>query len=216
MYSVKVVEHYKQTNLVVVSDNIDESFDAAEIKQYKLFPKVKGFVEARLYDIDSGGYELEVTTTSAKFRAIYGEERLPQILKDYIENFDTISRSDSVFKDKWRIAAFDEQQLPITMDEVDRVVEGHELYSNICFMGLGGGLVGGCCSLPFAVDLKSSPGCLSFGWGVEYNSTAILVGAGIGASVYSLMSIMMGKTEDRKTAIGAIKKSRKLRKTSGK
>ncbi|MEO0142795.1 MAG: hypothetical protein ABIL70_02935 [candidate division WOR-3 bacterium] len=209
VYSIQIPRQYERLDLVIVSDYIGESFDFTEAKKYNLFPKVKDFVEARLYKIEPGCFELEVITKSAKYKAVYGEEQLPAILKDYIENYDEITKSDNSYKKKWNIMAFDDQKLPITYNEVEKIAKDHIFYSNPCLMGTTGaacgGLIGGCIAGAYSISPLYGPSR-------EFNYDIVLIGTAIGGSIQVLRSLTTGKEEDFREAIKAINNSRRLEK----
>ncbi|MEO0094929.1 MAG: hypothetical protein ABIL46_06110 [candidate division WOR-3 bacterium] len=210
VYSIKIPSQYERLDLVVVSGYVGESFDFTEARKYNLFPKVKDFVEARLYKIEPGYFELEVITKSAKYNAVYGEEQLPAILKDYIENYNEISKSDTNFKKRWNIMAFDDQRLPITINEVEKIAKDHIFYSNPCLMGTTGAFVGAMIGGCIAGAYYYTPSC--YGPTREFNYSAVLIGAAIVGSIETLRSLTTGKAEDFREAIKAINNSRRLEK----
>lgn len=109
---------YDKKGLVVIHEKVGETIDAKEARKYRLFPGFGGFVLAKFYRVSKGGFEIDISTENAEYRAINRDNLAAEILHDYIENYGAYSDSIVLFMEKWRVMGFDELGIAITEREV--------------------------------------------------------------------------------------------------
>ncbi len=103
---------------ITISDVVGEVIDADERTKYELFKGIDDFERARFYPIEEGGLCAEIQTTNNTLIAVSREPQMRFILKDYIENYESIQSLKRAFEEKWSIVDYDTLGQPITAREV--------------------------------------------------------------------------------------------------
>jgi hypothetical protein len=191
---------YERKELMVIHEKIGERVDAEEAEKYGLFPGFEGFVHAQFYSVGGGGFEIEIRTENAEYIALNRDSLAPEILHDYIENYEVYGDSIALFRGKWKVMDFDELGIAITEREV-KINQGEYFVP----IGVGCGCVGSSISFPLALYYA---GCDVFGdgecekpvkgWLTFIGGTAVSIAAGT----------LMAREFDRKKALVSIRKAR--------
>jgi len=132
-YSLRQYDVYDRGETVEINSKIGEVLDAEERAAYDILPNIEGFKEARFYEIQGGGCEIEITTKDKKVRVVSRDPITVDVLNDYITVHDDPTTSAEDFESKWRILDYDSIGLPITEIEVNHVKK--RTFRYICSVG---------------------------------------------------------------------------------
>lgn len=113
---------YEREQPIVISERVGEIIDTEEGERFALFYEIKEFKEAQFYAIEDGGYVVEIMTDDKKLAAINCDQNAIMILRDYINKYEEISADRAAFESKWNILDYDTLGVPITENEVRRVM----------------------------------------------------------------------------------------------
>jgi hypothetical protein len=201
---------------IVISDLVGDKIDLDERDRYGLFTNIDDFVSAAFYERPEPekGCKIILITEYKPYIAYNNEPLTLPILRDYIENYDSISLSRGGFEEKWQIVDYDTLGLPITQAEINKLAS-MSAGTKVLFVS-GCGLIGacsgcmiGCMSAERDTDehygFIDTPD-LSFAEGAK---TGALIGAAIGivAGIISLPTIV--KSLRPQKVLSDIKKMRK-------
>jgi hypothetical protein len=124
-YSAKQPNQYRVKGLVVVSERVGEVIDADEREYFNLLsseiyvrPVTYRYETAALHAIAFGGYEVRISTANNTLVVVNRDTRGIEILRDYIDNYETVVESRQAFEEKWGIIDYDPLGQPITKDEM--------------------------------------------------------------------------------------------------
>jgi hypothetical protein len=191
---------YERKELMVIHEKVGERVDAEEAKEYGLFPGFGGFIRAQFFSIGEGGFEIEIRTENAEYLALNRDSLAPEILHDYIENYEVYGDSMALFRGKWKVMDFDELGIAITEREV-KINQGEYFVP----IGVGCGCVGSSISFPLALfyaecDVLGDGECEKpvKGWLTFIGGTAVSIAAGT----------LMAREFDRKRALVSIRMAR--------
>ena len=185
---------------IILSDVVGEVIDAEERIRYDLFKGIEDFEQARFYPIEEGGLCAEIQTTNYTLVAVNREPQMRFILKDYIENYESIQSLKRAFETKWKIIDYDTLGFPITKNEFAAVRS-----NSCCIAGATG----------FGLVSFGLAALFAWGYGLahEYDdqgdvwNTAVLIT--VGGTVAGLITGgLLGRKIDKDGAIEAIKESR--------
>lgn len=197
---------YKGIYPIVISERVGETIDAEEREQLDLFTEIGEFKEARFFAIKGGGYEIEIVTESQKMHAVNMDPNAVEIMRDYIGRYAEIKGDRASFENTWAIIDYDTLGVPITKDEVGRVLSpGHAVACGTANCLL---------VAPFAVILLAGVfrgDSDVHGWDVEAAGIfaasiglgailGLVTGCGTGCLVYQ---------QDRRNVVNIIKEARK-------
>ncbi len=112
---------------MIISDRVGETIDREECSKFNLFPYVKFFESAVIYQIGKDdpeykdGYVVEITNTDGdKFRYVNRDPSGIEILRNYIDNYENILMDKKSFEKQWHIFDYDDLGLPITKKEINK------------------------------------------------------------------------------------------------
>ncbi|UCG91995.1 MAG: hypothetical protein JSV97_13215 [candidate division WOR-3 bacterium] len=187
----------------MISTRVGETIDREEREYFDLFLEIANFEAAAFYEIEGGGYEVEIITEYEKLIAVNRDPNSLNILRDYIDRFEEIVVTKKYFEKKWRIKDYDDLGLPITIEEINRTMR----YSFIVGCGVGGCLIG-LLSSASVVLFRGFLAAMSDHFESEGDEWLIITAAtGVGLITGSLAGYAVAKEK----ALTAIKKARKLR-----
>lgn len=203
-YSLKHYSEYKRKEIININDEIGEIIDADERSKYDLFNNVEGFQKARFYAITDGGYEVEIVTDRGKYVAVNRDLRAIQILKDYFQRYDETSYNQKAFENRWKIIDYDTLGFAISQQEVDKNIK------HSCCIGATAGCF--LVSLPLAAIVGFAVGDMDMNYGGRFRNpeAAFLSAAGI-VTVFTVLGILYGKSQDDVSVVNRIKEARKPR-----
>jgi len=219
--------------VITINNKVGESVDSLERRQFNLFSDFKDFSSAVFYEISDSisGYLVEISKIDGnKYRAVNRDPKGREILKDYIDNFDTIQaeraqlmknrkveryigsgpdkkpiyeKIKDPFDTKWRIVGYDEDLgLPITSEEI-KLLNTKKTNANVYGCG--------CCLASCVVGPMFAA---MMGMDILYNANDRTLGIlGIAAGVLAAngAGYTMGTVIDKRETIKAIKAGRKLK-----
>jgi len=185
---------------ITVSDVVGEVIDAEERTKYDLFNGIEDFEQARFYPIAEGGLCAEIQTTNYTLVAVQHEPQMRFILKDYIENYESILSLKRAFETKWSIIDYDALGFPITEKEFAAI------RSNGCCL---------ICATGFGVITFGLMALFSLGYAFEHENddqgdvwnTVVLATLG-GTFAGLITGSLLGRKIDSDRAMEAIKESR--------
>lgn len=185
---------------ITVSDVVGEVIDAEERNQYGLFKGIENFEQARFYPIAEDGLCTEIQTTNYTLVAVQHEPQMRFILKDYIENYESIQSLNRTFETKWKIIDYDTLGFPITESEFASI-RSH----GCCIIGAAG----------FGVIAFGLMALLSLGYAWEHQyddqgdvwNTAVLTTLS-GTFAGFITGSLLGRKIDSDRAMEVIKESR--------
>jgi hypothetical protein len=128
---------------IVISERVGEVIDAEEREQFCLLRGVDGFMEARFYVNEDCGYMLEIMAATKRLVAINYDENAVFMIREYIDDYESIKSDPNAFVIKWGIVAYDTLGIPITKNEVDRVARAWRAVPTGCAVGVLAGLAAG-------------------------------------------------------------------------
>lgn len=120
--------HYREYGSklpVTISHRVGDVVDAAERLEFDLLQGIDDFAYAQYYAYFDGGYEVEIVTDHAVYRAVNRDTNAVRILCDYIERYEEILDDRERFERQWNIVAYDVLGQPITSSEIDAVKPLH-------------------------------------------------------------------------------------------
>ena len=204
LYSQCSPRHYSRYSRIdvpiAISNVVGDVIDAEERAQYGLFKGIEDFEQARFYAIEEGGLCAEIQTTSSTLVAVQREPQMRFILKDYIENYESIQASNKTFEKERKIIDYDALGFPITRDEFAAV----RSYS-CCIIGAAG----------FGIVSFGLSALIAWGYGLDHlyddqddvNTVCFLIA--IGGTVAGLITGgLLGRVLDKGRAMDAIHESR--------
>ncbi len=225
---------------MIISDRVGENIDFLERKNYNLFPKVQDFESAVIYQIGKddpeykSGYVVEITKTDGrKYRSVNRDFNGIKILRDYINNYDSIAiinagtmilkrkevlyiekevgssnKINDPFENHWQIVDYDDIGLAITKNEVMKYNKHiRALLYGPCF-GLSTCIIGLGMSLLFPIPEPSMG--VSIDIDGEIDGTELLI-TGVSAVGIFAVGAYSGDRKDKDIIIKAIKEGRKLK-----
>ena len=211
-FSTHEYHQYERGREITVSERVGEVVDAEERTQYGLFKGIEGFESATFYGITGGGYEILITSINGTFLAVNRDSQAVEILRDYIDNYETSLIWRTAFDKKWEIVDYDDIGFPITKSEV-------RLYSNpaascACGAGSAAAIIG--TSLFFgALSIMSGGILFHEPTDEEIRRANIILVAGIITGLATgLMVHQWRNADNRSKALEFIKDARKMRAVS--
>ncbi|MCK4941769.1 hypothetical protein KAS45_06705, partial [candidate division WOR-3 bacterium] len=164
------------------------------------------FESAIFYSIEDGGYEVEIRTTSSIFLAVNRDPHAVEILRDYIDGYETYMSSPEAFEKKWGVVDYDKLGFAITKSEVRQ--HSNLTASTACATGCAASIFG--VSLLVALAI-ADPGDI---WGThtpeEERNANIALGIGIvGGIVAGIFVHNWRNTINMEKALQLIKEARK-------
>ncbi|MCK5608076.1 hypothetical protein KAR91_39715 [Candidatus Pacearchaeota archaeon] len=197
---------YERGYAIIISERVGEKIDAEEREQFGLFKGVEDFESAIFYGIEDGGYEAEIRTTNSIFLAVNRDPYAFEILRDYIDGYETYMSSSEAFKKKWDVIDYDKLGFAITKSEV--LQHSNLIASTACATGCAASIFG--VSLLAALAI-ADPGDI---WGTrtpeEERNAYIALGVGIvGGIVGGIFVHNWRNTINMEKALELIKEARK-------
>jgi hypothetical protein len=185
---------------ITVSDVVGEVIDAEERNLYCLFGGIEDFEQARFYPIEQGGLCAEIQTKSYTLVAVNREPQMRFILKDYIENYESIQLLKRAFETKWNIIDYDALGFPITENEFAAVQS-----NSCCIVGATG----------FGIVSFALSALVAWGYSDDHlyddqddvNTVCLLIVIG-GTAGGLVTGGLLGRIIDKNRAMDAIKESR--------
>jgi hypothetical protein len=194
--------NYKKTRPIVISTRVGETIDFEERKQFDLFRGIEEFKAATFYDIEDGGYEVEILTDHEKLIAVNRDSYAVEISRDYIDNYNEFGKSRESFEKKWKIVAYDDLGFPITSYEV----------SSVKNQSLAWACGGGCMllgALPVAFLGMLAGGATPAGGDFDWPKGLVAIISGTAAFV--ALGVVIGNEISNRKALKEIKEARKPR-----
>lgn len=131
---------YERGYAIIISERVGEKIDAEEREQFGLFKDVEDFESAIFYSIKDGGYEVEIRTTNSIFLAVNRDPYAFEILRDYIDGYETYMSSPEAFEKKWGVVDYDKLGFAITKREVR--LYSNPIASTACCVGCATSIIG--------------------------------------------------------------------------
>ena len=196
--------HYREYESklpVTISGRVGETVDATEREKFDLLRGIDGFQYAEYFSILDGGYEVEITTSDAVYRAVNRDVSAIEILRDYIDRNEEIRQNRQPFEEQWNIVDYDTLGQPITSNELNKAK-----FADAAIVG--GALAGVIALFPSVILGLWACGYELWGDGCERSEvfgyvtfiSAFSLGIYAGAS--------LGSSIDRGSALGSIKNAR--------
>ncbi len=189
---------YERKNPFIISIDVGEVLDREEQTKYNLFSGITDFESATFYEIEGGGYEVEIIAGHERLVAVNRDPHGLEILRDYIDRYDELQEFRAEFEEDWGILDYDDLGQSITKDEVTHVKGSH--YAVGC---------GGCClslggfTLYFLYSLaRVMSDDDNINYGAFYELMAMVVAGTAG-------SASIGNRFDKVNALKRIKEARK-------
>ena len=133
-YTLSQYQESESRSPVVISERVGEIVNDEERLHYNLFPEVEDFESAQFYEIPEGGYDVEISTEHQKLIAYNRNRDAVLILREYINRYEIIKDSISLFEEKWGIVDYDTLGQPITQDEI-RINSARKWRAGLAFSG---------------------------------------------------------------------------------
>ncbi len=209
---------------IIISDQVGESIDSLERKNYNLFPGVENFYSAHIHTIPEKGFVLDCTITdNTQYRSVIKDPMGLEILRDHINNYDSImvirtglmkdekgDKDYKIGKDpfemKWGIVGYDDDlNLPITREEITLYGQKNNMFKMgkvCCCLGIG-------FSTAYLIALGDYKEHGPFGES-DITFTEIIPYLA-GATVASVAGIYLSRMIEKDMTIQAIKAGRKLK-----
>ena len=204
-FSPRMYYSYDKTGPLVISEKVGATIEPAERNKYNLFHNVKDFKSASFQELKGGGYELEIMTADHRYIAVNRDSLALAILRDYIDNYETIKDSIKKFESKWRIISYDTLGQPITRFEVGRT------YYTCCCAG-GFGLVEFCGTYAAVPIITFVYWFASILYGFEMKEINTTTAAVIVGTSSALIGLVVGHIIDNSQQNNRIKKIKEARK----
>lgn len=189
----------------MISEKVGATIEPAERDKYGLFRNVKNFQSATFYELNGGGYEVEIMTAEHRYIAVNRDSLSVQILRDYIDNYETIKDSIKRFEKKWHIITYDTLGQPITRYEVGRIY-----YTCCCAGGLG-------LAMPFGSAIVATFGEIAYttiffftDW-KEVDRGLLAMGSALAGGLAGFLVGNMIDISQQQSRLKAIKEARKPR-----
>jgi len=178
---------YEREQPVVISERVGDTIDPEESERFDLFAGIENFERAQFYEMEDGGYIVEITADGEKLAAINGDQDAVAILRDYINRYEEINTDRPAFIRKWNILDYDILGVAITAQEVMLAKEQNRSRARKsgCAGCVGVSLIG----LIVAGGIAGSDGS---GSDIGPALTAIAVGVALG--VMALVGLVVGGT----------------------
>lgn len=128
----------------IIHECVGEFIDAQEREFYNLFQGIEGFTEAVFFKGYTREFDILIISERHTYSAIYDAFNAGEILHDYIETFDEKGVSLNDFEKKWGVVDYDTLGLPITKNDVDRILAKHSISTLSLYSGCLGGCIGTC------------------------------------------------------------------------
>jgi hypothetical protein len=199
---------YQETevrNRIIFSERVGDVIDAEERLQFNLFTAIEDFKSAQFYKNPEGGYDVEISTEQHRLIARNRNRDAITILGEYIDRYEIIKDSMSIFEEKWGIVDYDTLGQPITQDEI-RINSEHKWRKGLAGAGAAVGCIGACLisGMPsLAMDVPSD-----YDYSEEIEKSAIILGA---TACGGAAGWLLGSKFDERSALRSIKEARKPR-----
>jgi hypothetical protein len=208
-YSLKQYNTYTESSPITISDRVGDVIDAEERARFGLLAGIENFEAAQYFGFADGGYDVVIQTTKTRLIAYNRDPDAVQILRDYLNRYDVIRDSMTVFENKWSIVDYDNLGQPITERELGMSVQ--RIWQRyLPAIGITAGCIGSC--LLF--------GAPDIAWDVptDYEGSddndEILLTSGLVLGGY-VSGWLIGKDLDKRIALSKIKEARKPRVIEG-
>ena len=204
-YTLSRYQESESSSPVIISQRVGEVIDAEERLQFRLFTGVEDFESARIYEIPEEGYDVEILTKDGKFIAFNRNRDAVIILREFIDRYELIKDSMSLFEEKWGIVDYDVLGQPITKNEVMANAKGY-WPATLATAGFLGGCIGSCLIGGMPNLGLDSP----TGEDADFDEK-ILIYTGVGVLGFT-SGLFLGREFDKRDALRSIKDARKPRK----
>ncbi len=204
-YTLSQYQEPESRDLIVFSERVGEVIDAEERLQFNLFTAIEDFKSAQFYRIPEGGYDVEILTEQRRLIARNRNRDAIAILGEYIDHYDVIKDSVSIFEEKWGIVDYDTLGQPITEDEI-RINSQRKWRGGLAASGTAVGCISSC--LIFGMPELNMDVPSDYDYSESRREAAITIGV-VGAGFVA--GWLLGSELDKRDALRSIKEARKPR-----
>ena len=126
----------------IIHEHVGEYIDTQEREYYGLFHGIQDFREAVFFNRKDGGFDILIVSEYHTYYAVYDASQAEEIVHDYIESFDEKDSSGKNFEKQWNVVGYDTLGLPVTKNDVDRVLAKRRVTMQMIYGGCVTGFLG--------------------------------------------------------------------------